>query len=151
MNKKKSINMNDGTGVLRSTYLSSDILGGAQLLLDYDGRRYRVSVPWRTFCEEWMIEEAIECFEAVEMGDYSEEKFETKKCPYRIQPPIIRRPGNALNIEIGKPLPRCRLKTPKNWGDADPTASRWINSGGTPEIFGTCLGNCPRRKEGEIK
>lgn len=66
-------------------------------------------------------------------------------CPHRMTLPIPRRPANALNIEIGAPHARCRLKTPKHWGDVDYRAVRWLMSGGSPLVLGHCTGNCPLR------
>lgn len=63
-------------------------------------------------------------------------------CPYRIDLPVERRPGNALNVEIGAPMPRCRLRTPEHWGGA--SALRWLGSGGTPLVLGNCVrSQCP--------
>lgn len=63
-------------------------------------------------------------------------------CPHRIDVPLVRRPGNALNIEIGKPLDRCRLRQPEHWPSG--TAGRWLASGGSPLVFEPCsLRECP--------
>jgi len=51
---------------------------------------------------------------------------------------MTRRPVNGLNIEIGEPQGRCRLRTPPHWGDADPRAARWLWSGGSPLVLGLC-------------
>jgi hypothetical protein len=65
-------------------------------------------------------------------------------CPKLITLELIRRPGNALNVEIGQGQGRCKLKTPKNWGGADPEATRWLHSGGSPLVLGVCTPNaCP--------
>ena len=57
---------------------------------------------------------------------------------------VVRRPANALNIEVGAPSPRCRLKTPEEWGAADPRAARWLLSGGSPYVLGVCTPQaCP--------
>ena len=51
---------------------------------------------------------------------------------------------NALNIEVGTALDRCRLKPPSGWAETDPRMDisemvyRWLNSGGGPECFGHC-------------
>ena len=71
-------------------------------------------------------------------------------CCHRIQPDLVRRPANALNIEIGTPMARCILKKPENWeGKTHPayTATRWLGSGGSPLIFGVCSANCPMERE----
>lgn len=68
-------------------------------------------------------------------------------CPNRIDIPMIRRPVNGLNVEPIQPIPRCRERTPENWGDADPRAARWLLSGGDPMVLGFCeFLNCPRMK-----
>ncbi len=65
-------------------------------------------------------------------------------CPKLIAPELLRRPANALNVEVGQAVPRCRLKTPEHWGDADPEATRWLRSGGSPLVLGPCTPNaCP--------
>ena len=65
-------------------------------------------------------------------------------CPKLITPELLRRPANALNVEVGQAAPRCRLKTPEHWGDADPEATRWLRSGGSPLALGPCTPNaCP--------
>lgn len=73
-----------------------------------------------------------------------------RTCPERIEPPALRRPANALNVETGAPAARCRLKTPESWGDADPRAVRWLWSGGSPLVLGKCAcPGCPRLTTGE--
>ena len=65
-------------------------------------------------------------------------------CEQLIRPTLLRRPGNALNIEIGAPLPRCRLKMPDNWTGSGRSSLRWIASGGDLTVFGPCTPNaCP--------
>jgi hypothetical protein len=72
-------------------------------------------------------------------------------CSKLIQPELPRRPANALCIEIGEPLARCRMKTPKHWGDFDQGATRWLLSGGSPLVLGPCTPNaCPLRR-GEVR
>lgn len=66
-------------------------------------------------------------------------------CPDRIEPALLRRPANALNIEIGAPMPRCRLNTPEGWDGADHRAARWLASGGSALVLGVCAcATCPR-------
>lgn len=66
-------------------------------------------------------------------------------CPERIALGVERRPANALNIEIGTPLARCREQTPVAWEGVDHRASRWLLSGGSPLVLGVCCAeNCPR-------
>jgi hypothetical protein len=66
-----------------------------------------------------------------------------ESCPSRRELAVERRPGNALNIEIGTPMPRCVEKTPDHWPNAG-MATRWIASGGDVLVFGLCSGECPR-------
>jgi len=63
-------------------------------------------------------------------------------CPSRRELAVERRPGNALNLEIGAPMPRCVERKPEHWGDV--SAIRWIASGGELLVFGLCAGECPR-------
>lgn len=56
-------------------------------------------------------------------------------CPNRIAPDVERRPGNALNVEIGAPIPRCKLRAPERHKGME---ARWLLSGGSPFIFGAC-------------
>lgn len=67
-------------------------------------------------------------------------------CPYRLTSEVERRPANALNLEIGAPLPRCRLRLPREWKGRD-MAARWLASGGTPFVFGLCSRACPLRPD----
>lgn len=53
-------------------------------------------------------------------------------CRSHIEPRLERRPANALNIEIGSPLPRCTRKSPDGRGLA------WLLSGGSPLAYGHC-------------
>ncbi len=55
------------------------------------------------------------------------------------------RPANALNVEVGTPVPRCRLRTPAHWNGVDPRASRWLLSGGSALVLGHCT-NCKEQK-----
>jgi hypothetical protein len=68
-----------------------------------------------------------------------------KLCPDRMELGVPARPANALNVEIGQPLTRCRLKTPEHWGHTDPRGARWLLSGGSPLVLGLCSSNCPRQ------
>jgi hypothetical protein len=63
-------------------------------------------------------------------------------CSFKCEPSASPRPVNGLNMEIPSPSPRCRLKTPKHWGNFDPMASRWILSGGSPFVLGHCDRGC---------
>lgn len=55
---------------------------------------------------------------------------------------LIRRPVNALCVEIGAPLPRCILKMPEHWTGKGRSAIRWLASGGSPLVFGPCTPLC---------
>lgn len=70
-------------------------------------------------------------------------------CPHLITLRVERRPGNALNVEIGTPQPRCTLKPPEHWADIskDATVLRWLGSGGSPLVLGVCSGECPLKKD----
>jgi hypothetical protein len=63
-------------------------------------------------------------------------------CKSRIELDTPRRPGNALNIEIGTPAPRCMNKRPDHWGESM-TAIRWLASGGDALVLGVCSRSCP--------
>ena len=62
-------------------------------------------------------------------------------CRSRISFDVSRRPANALNVEIGTPLPRCISKTPAHWRGM--SGIRWLASGGDALVFGPCDGDCP--------
>lgn len=67
------------------------------------------------------------------------------RCGERLDVPLERRPANALNVEIGQPLPRCRLRTPPEWSGFDPRGARWLLSGGSPLILAPCSrSRCPK-------
>lgn len=76
----------------------------------------------------------------------------SKDCGNRIAPEVERRPGNALNLEIGTPQPRCSARSPDGRGLA------WILSGGSPLAYGLCSqGECwraavvePKRETGVV-
>jgi hypothetical protein len=70
-------------------------------------------------------------------------------CGQLVSEPLIRRPGNALNVEIGAPLPRCRLKMPSHWsaiGGPGASSLRWLGSGGSPFVFGPCTPRACRER-----
>ena len=66
-----------------------------------------------------------------------------ENCQDLVEMDVLRRRANALNVEVGKPMLRCRQKTPKHWGQADPRAVRWLHSGGSPLVLGPCSNKCP--------
>ena len=60
-------------------------------------------------------------------------------CPDARTGPLLRRPGNALNVEIGAPMMRCLQRSPDGRGLA------WMMSGGSLLAYGLCTpGGCPR-------
>jgi hypothetical protein len=59
-------------------------------------------------------------------------------CPHRIALEVPRRPRNALNVEVGTPLPRCRLRPPTHWPEEAPSVTRWLLSGGSALMLGLC-------------
>lgn len=65
-----------------------------------------------------------------------------QECKARIRIPLERRPGNALNVEIGQPADRCIQKRPHHWPKSM-TAIRWLASGGEALVFGCCCPPCP--------
>lgn len=70
-------------------------------------------------------------------------------CEHLVTSELIRRPANALNVEIGSPLPRCKLKPPQNWETTrnPPSVGRWLASGGSPLVLGQCNSACPLKSE----
>lgn len=70
-------------------------------------------------------------------------------CPHRIEPEPLPLQKNALRIEVFTPATRCLLKLPEHWskGAKHPGALRWIGSGGSALVFGTCDANCPRSRD----
>lgn len=70
-------------------------------------------------------------------------------CDQLLETALERRPANALNIEIGTALARCKMKPPEHWPTVkssriSPT-TRWLMSGGSALVFGSCSRNCPLR------
>lgn len=61
-------------------------------------------------------------------------------------PDIERRPGNALNVEIGTPHPRCLLKPPDGRGvTCDGGTLDYLRSGGSVFAYGLCeAATCPK-------
>lgn len=62
-------------------------------------------------------------------------------CRHCVEPTPERRPGNALNIEVGRPAARCMMRTPEHWPEGV-TAGRWLASGGSPYVLGRCSRSC---------
>ena len=56
-------------------------------------------------------------------------------CPAQLNAGIERRRANALNVEIGQPMPRCSLLSPDGRG------LRWLHSGGSVLAYGCCEQN----------
>lgn len=62
-----------------------------------------------------------------------------KHCASRLECTVERRPGNALNVEIAAPAPRCAERSPDGLG------ARWLLSGGSALAYGHCeFRACPR-------
>jgi hypothetical protein len=62
-----------------------------------------------------------------------------EKCPSRRDMGVERRPANALNVEIGSPMPRCIEQGPDGRG------LTWLLSGGSLLAYGICgWRTCPR-------
>lgn len=66
-----------------------------------------------------------------------------ERCPHRMMLAVERRPGNALNVEVGTPAPRCKLKPPTDWPEDGPSVTRWLLSGGSALVLGPCSRSCP--------
>lgn len=65
------------------------------------------------------------------------------RCPDARQPELERRPGNALNVEIGTPQRRCVRMSPDGRGAA------WLLSGGSLLAYGPCSSAaCARKQRG---
>jgi len=71
-------------------------------------------------------------------------------CDSRVTLDVPRRRANALNIEVGTPAPRCLCKPPSHWPVASGMALRWIASGGSALVFGSCSQPCPLLANGEV-
>ena len=69
-------------------------------------------------------------------------------CDARRELRTERRPGNALNVEIGAPLPRCMLQPPDGRGvTIDGGTLDWLRSGGSELDYGICgKANCPKMR-----
>lgn len=69
-------------------------------------------------------------------------------CVDRREPALERRPGNALNIEIGTPAARCLYQPPDGRGvTRDGSNLDYLRSGGSLLAYGLCqAGLCPRLK-----
>jgi hypothetical protein len=63
-------------------------------------------------------------------------------CHARLENQQLRRPANALNVEIGTAMDRCVAKRPSHWPE-HMSALRWIASGGAVLVFGLCSPACP--------
>jgi hypothetical protein len=114
------------------------MITGVQAFIDAaDAGAKEVAADWLLHLPAWQIQERFKDFSA--------------RCPDRVEL-LLRRPANALNVEVGGwPLPRCRLQTPREWGDADPWATRWLASGGSPLVLEPCAcSGCPRANAGRV-
>jgi hypothetical protein len=72
------------------------------------------------------------------------------ECAHRCSLGIERRPGNALNVEIGTPQPRCLIKPPDGRGITKEGGTLdYLRSGGNVLAYGVCSeSSCPH--EGAI-
>ena len=70
-------------------------------------------------------------------------------CGNRTQPPLERRPANALVIEVGAPHARCLIQPPDGRGvTRDGGTMDWLRSGGSVLSYGWCAqSSCPRFDE----
>jgi hypothetical protein len=70
-------------------------------------------------------------------------------CLSRRELRVERRPGNALNIEIGAPMPRCMFQPPDGRGvTRDGGTLDWLRSGGAELDYGICCADkCPKVSE----
>jgi hypothetical protein len=99
---------------------------------------------------------AIDAYEAGERGAFIVARYDvvpawmfavrfedlSVRCPDRVSLPVERRRANALNVEIGAPLPRCAQRSPDDRGFA------WVASGGSWLAYGACeAAECPRCEE----
>jgi hypothetical protein len=73
-----------------------------------------------------------------------------ESCLSLVQLGVPRRSANALNIEVGMPVPRCLFKQPAEWRGRGASALRWIGSGGSALVFGPCTPNA-RPFEGPVR
>lgn len=98
----------------------------------HDSGSLAVADEWRNAIPAWQI--------VLRFDDLA------SRCPYRLDLGVPPRKANALNVEVGQGMPRCRLRTPEHWGDADQCGARWIGSGGHLAVFGMCsCSGCPIR------
>ena len=97
------------------------------------GKREFAEREWLSHIPDWQVRAAFADF--------------APRCPDRITIPDTYRNPSALHIDPPSPTPRCRLRTPEDWGDADHRAARWLLSGGSPLVLGECACRwCPRAR-----
>jgi hypothetical protein len=67
-------------------------------------------------------------------------------CKAMTHPTLERRPGNALNVEIGAPLARCLLQPPDGRGvTKDGSTYDYLRNGGSVLAYAVCeRGTCPK-------
>lgn len=82
----------------------------------------------------------LETYKVIKYPDF---KTVRATCASRVEISPIRRPANALNVEIGTPMDRCMNKRPAHWTEKM-TAIRWLRSGGEALVLGVCSHNCPK-------
>ena len=109
------------------------MISAIQAYLDaVDAGAVDVASSWLDHIPDWQLDIRFAEYAAV--------------CVNHIGIPLELRPANALNLEIGAALPRCRVRTPSNWGRGA-SSMRWLASGGSPLVLGTCSCTpCPMRR-----
>lgn len=89
------------------------------------GEDHRVTRDWRASVPHWQ-------WLTADFGEFA------AGCHDRREVGVPRRPGNALNVEMGAPAPRCMQKSPDGRG------LTWLMSGGSVLAYGCCANPCPR-------
>ena len=56
-------------GILRSTYLPEDTLGGTKLFLSYEKQWYVVHTNWQNLARRRVLDKASQVYEAIVLGD----------------------------------------------------------------------------------
>lgn len=68
MNNTTKFDSNLPEGVLRSTYLPEDTLGGTKLLLSYEKGWYVVHTNWQNLKRSRTLDKAAQVYESILMG-----------------------------------------------------------------------------------
>lgn len=89
----------------------------------------------------------LERFKEAEETVKASPAADSSACGQCVSAPLPRRRGNVVAVEVGAPVPRCRLKLPGHWRGPGASSLRWLGSGGSPLVFGPCTpGRCPTTK-----